>query len=810
MKKLICILLAAIVLFSFCTIAVDAKEGDIAYAVWGGNVYIDPETGLITDCDESVTYCVIPSRIEGVEVKGVGASAFSWCRMLKKLELPESVKTIGNGAFYSCTALKEIYLPDGVEVIGDRAFANCIELGEIEIPKSVKEIGEYAFANADSLVEIRIPDGVSEIRDGIFMYATPKRVYIPKSVTSIGKEVFHWSTDIDIFYAGHRDEWEKIDKGEFDTTVRVFCSGEDVVARPVDNDTDLGYGYENGEKYPLEKDGDILYYVVGNSAVVSKYRGTEDVIEIPSELGGYKVAKIGNSAFAKKNIIVVSLPESVKEIDFHAFNGCKKLRKINLNNVEILGAGAFAGCASLLEVELLNIKSWGGIHDYDIDWESGKIPLDISISSPVFRDCNSLRKVRIKWPSKTPATDHVASGGNAPALFFNCPNLRTVIMENAPQKPGKWEFYTADGFDIFNDPLAFRFGHHEGRWYIAKIPPYMTIYGSSAVKKYAATIGVNYKTESELKEYTVIDGVCDLSAFSEIPENFLREDTGVKEVILSENLTVVPREAFRGCINLEKVTIPEGVAEIGVCAFADSGIRRVFIPKTVEKIDKWAFGSAKSLREIVIEEGGDPEIDGTAFYDIYPEATIKLPESITSLPDTLLRDWMVDNDGNEVWLHGKYGDITLIVPRGSYAQGFAEKMYAENSLKYTVTEGGSKTDDKVSVFVDGVMVDTGDAKAYIKDGRTMIPMRAIFEALGASVTWDNDAKCATSVKGETEVRIAIGEKAIYKNGEKTELDTAAQLVNERTMVPVRAVAEAFGAKVDWNNETRSVIITKGE
>ena len=115
-----------------------------------------------------------------------------------------------------------------------------------------------------------------------------------------------------------------------------------------------------------------------------------------------------------------------------------------------------------------------------------------------------------------------------------------------------------------------------------------------------------------------------------------------------------------------------------------------------------------------------------------------------------------------------------------------------------------RIDDKVRVYVNGVRVEAEEA--YIKDDRTFIPMRVIFEALGAKVEWDNEAKCAIAVKNDTEVKIVIGEAALYKNGERIELDTAAEIVNDRTMVPVRAISEAFGAKVDWKNETKSVVI----
>ncbi|MBQ7876307.1 MAG: hypothetical protein IJ316_03370 [Clostridia bacterium] len=114
-------------------------------------------------------------------------------------------------------------------------------------------------------------------------------------------------------------------------------------------------------------------------------------------------------------------------------------------------------------------------------------------------------------------------------------------------------------------------------------------------------------------------------------------------------------------------------------------------------------------------------------------------------------------------------------------------------------------DDVITLTVNGVVVET-DTAPYIKNDRTMVPMRAIFEALGALVTWNDDTKTARGVKGETTVEITVGENLIYKNGEAVVLDCVAEIVNDRTFVPVRAISEAFGATVTWDNDNRTVNI----
>lgn len=117
----------------------------------------------------------------------------------------------------------------------------------------------------------------------------------------------------------------------------------------------------------------------------------------------------------------------------------------------------------------------------------------------------------------------------------------------------------------------------------------------------------------------------------------------------------------------------------------------------------------------------------------------------------------------------------------------------------------------VTVTLNGETIDCASygQEATIVEGRTLVPLRAIFEALGASVEWNGETKTVTSVLDETEIKLTIGEKALYKNGETVELDVPAQIMNGRTMVPVRAISESFGVNVKWDKDTRTVVLLDG-
>ena len=119
-----------------------------------------------------------------------------------------------------------------------------------------------------------------------------------------------------------------------------------------------------------------------------------------------------------------------------------------------------------------------------------------------------------------------------------------------------------------------------------------------------------------------------------------------------------------------------------------------------------------------------------------------------------------------------------------------------------------KANDAITLVIDGKMVDCAKygQEPVIVEGRTLVPLRSVFEALGATVEWNNETRSVVSEKGNVKISLAIDSRELYVNGEVKTIDVPACLMNDRTMVPVRAVAEAFGCKVDWNNDLRAVVI----
>ncbi|MFC4302837.1 copper amine oxidase N-terminal domain-containing protein [Cohnella boryungensis] len=112
------------------------------------------------------------------------------------------------------------------------------------------------------------------------------------------------------------------------------------------------------------------------------------------------------------------------------------------------------------------------------------------------------------------------------------------------------------------------------------------------------------------------------------------------------------------------------------------------------------------------------------------------------------------------------------------------------------------------IIVNGQKVRFPDTEPYVNtDGRTMVPVRFVSEMLGADVTWENSTQTAIiQYEGKT-IRMPIGSNTVTVDGAAEELDTAAEMYEGRTMVPLRFVSEVLDSKVEWDASAHSVKVT---
>lgn len=120
-------------------------------------------------------------------------------------------------------------------------------------------------------------------------------------------------------------------------------------------------------------------------------------------------------------------------------------------------------------------------------------------------------------------------------------------------------------------------------------------------------------------------------------------------------------------------------------------------------------------------------------------------------------------------------------------------------------------DNNVSVVLNGNTL-SFDVPPTIIDGRTMVPMRVIFEELGYTIEWNEIFQYVIATNNDTKLQISIGSHTVEKWGKKYETyetDVAPCIIDGRTFVPVRIISELSGCNVNFDAENRAVIITKG-
>ena len=117
-------------------------------------------------------------------------------------------------------------------------------------------------------------------------------------------------------------------------------------------------------------------------------------------------------------------------------------------------------------------------------------------------------------------------------------------------------------------------------------------------------------------------------------------------------------------------------------------------------------------------------------------------------------------------------------------------------------------ESEMSVDGEKVPIDKSGSAAYVENGRTMLPVRGIAEAMGADVSYDNQNEAVSIQSAEVSVQMVVGESRMTVNGEEQQLLTAPQIKNDRTMLPMRDVAEALDCEVEWDEDTQTASLTK--
>ena len=273
-----------------------------------------------------------------------------------------------------------------------------------------------------------------------------------------------------------------------------------------------------------------------------------------------------------------------------------------------------------------------------------------------------------------------------------------------------------------------------------------------------------------------------------IPDKMLSVNSGtfedcnnLKSVILPKGLKVIEDSAFANCANLEEIILPDGLMEIGSNALTYNindrnpglGKQKIYIPDSVNEINKYAidensviYGFKNSVAEAYAKEKNIEFIEVTeSMYDEDSCSKAKEIYDSKAMPDI--------------------SEIAAPLPTPEPEQmPVISVMSANGEVKVSVN-------NKEVVFPDG--------KPFIdENSRTQIPVRALAEALGCEVDYDDETQLVTVTDKENIITLTIGSRTLTKNGTASQMDTEAIISADRTYIPARFIAEALGFEVKWN------------
>ncbi len=198
------------------------------------------------------------------------------------------------------------------------------------------------------------------------------------------------------------------------------------------------------------------------------------------------------------------------------------------------------------------------------------------------------------------------------------------------------------------------------------------------------------------------------------------------------------------------------------------------------------------------------DVEGHSLFGLVrTDGTVILPpiyESVKVMGEGLLyartttENILLDEQGRLVCLLN--GDLPEVCREGKFVlrdYHTMQQVYVKNPLR------------DIAVLYNGNSL-FFDVPPLLEDGRTLVPLRAIFEAMEAEVSWDDRTKTVYAKRGETHIVLPVGAPSFTKNGTEILLDVPAKIEKGRTLIPLRAVADALGCKVDWQGETRTVLL----
>ena len=482
-------------------------------------------------------------------------------------------------------------------------FPETLPCGEDSLSIGGVEFGIYDNANITSIdlsatsiknIEGVMTEGYGESGSSIYFRNCPslQSVILPSSLETIGYLAFYNCPSLKTINWSELTSLKTIGSHAFGDYSEDYCpiTNIDLSATKVETIGNLAFNNMralNNIKFPatLKSIGEYAFYYCYNLESL--------------DLSNTQVSELGTRAFYRCSYLrSVSLPASLKKIGSYAFHDCS-LNSINLSNVETIGDNAFENCY-LYDIDLSSAKTIGS------KAFTNNATVTIDSSTPAAITANSFTQdTRFIVPSNAYDAFCTAS------IWRNWAN--NISMYNVGDDDVKWIYRYLSGTNSMSITSASGYGKN------LVIPSFFSHNGSdvpvtqlecsfSGDSIISVTLPSNLKS---IPSYAFQD--CDLLSAIELPDSVTEIGSGaflgctsLTNVTLPSNLKSIPSYAFENCYSLSTIDIPNTVTKIGTRAFAETKIRVMTIPESVDIINDGAFPS--SMRKLVCEGPTPPEL----------------------------------------------------------------------------------------------------------------------------------------------------------------------------------------------------------
>ena len=468
--------------------------------------------------------------------------------------------------------VEHIVIESGITSIGSMLFNGLTGLKSVTMANTVTKIGSYAFERCETLVTVSFSDNIEEIEEYAFneCYGITT-ITLPSMLTTIGNAAF--SSCYQLTNLAIPDNVTSIGASAFYncgiTTINIPASVNDIGLNPFSsckNLVDITVASTN-TKYDSRNDCKAIIETSSNK-LISGCKSTT----IPEG-----VETIDANAFLRiTGLTSITIPDGVRSIGNNAFNYCSNLQSIALpNSVQNLGIGVFANCDNLSSVSLsTNLNN---------------------IENSLFWGCSSL--VTLTIPASVTRFEDLA--------FLFCRSMTDVYCPLDPND--------ANTTIVLDDVHSDTFKENKGTYFHVFNKSIWETKFPNANVTFMGDLGKQYISgdSGPMWEYNGISKELTISGEGEMP-SFESTDSPWKDV------------------NIETITIEEGVTCIGDYAFKNTSVEAVTISSTVATIGAHAFESCTSLASINIPEGVATTRE-YAFKDCSSLETVTLPNSLTSI-----------------------------------------------------------------------------------------------------------------------------------------------------------------------------------